>query len=243
MASQWILVKDGYYLEQLDGRREMHIANPPSEETLRALYDKSYFEGTAISGYHHNVFENREKQTQKAIRKVQRIRRFLPRGSTTLDIGCGPGYFVAEARKAGFAVEGCDIAPVATAYAQREFGIDISLGDFLQMPFEEKAYECITMFSYLEHTLSPKDNLEKAHSLLESNGLLVLAIPNAWGIARYLQGRNWRGFSFPEHLHFYGKREMIALLQETDFSQVKTPLHDNNFFRDTVYYYAWKKKV
>lgn len=238
---RYFLVKNGYYLEQRDRKREMHIANPPSEEILRALYDKSYFEGTAQSGYHHNVFKNIVKQTAKAIRKVERVQRFLPEQSKILDVGCGPGFFVSQARDAGFLAQGCDISQAAAEYAKKHLDLEISTGDFLKLSTIENTYDCISMFSYLEHTLSPKENLQKAHSLLRLNGLLALSIPNVWGISRYVQGRNWRGFSFPEHLHFWGKREMATLLEENKFSEVKAPIGDNNFFRDTVYYFAWKR--
>ena len=176
----------------------------------------------------------------KARRKVERIQQFLPKGSTILDVGCGPGFFVAESRKEGFIVMGCDIAQVAAEYAKRELHIEIQTGAFTKISFKEQFFDAVTMFSCLEHTLSPEDNLEKARKLLRPKGLLALSIPNAWGIGRYIKGYHWRGFSFPEHLHFWGKQEMVALLQNNGFTNIQTPFKDNNFFRDTIYYYAWK---
>ncbi|MEK6825962.1 MAG: class I SAM-dependent methyltransferase [Nanoarchaeota archaeon] len=240
-SKEWVLVKDGYYLARKEGVREMHIVNPPSEDVLRATYSQAYFEGTARSGYHHNVFAQKRKQIHKAQRKLQRIKRYVPAGGCILDVGCGPGFFVSEARKVGYVVEGCDISSAAGEYAQKELNLDIQVSDFLSLPFSFHSFEGITMFSVLEHALSPEENLQKAHSLLRDGGLLALSIPNAWGMTRYLKGVDWRGFSFPEHLHFWGRQEMTELLEKNGFRDVQAPLKDNNFFRDTVYYYAWKR--
>lgn len=241
MDHRVVLIKNEFRLIQIVRRREMHIENPPSSLDLAAIYSASYFEGTAQSGYHHNVFANKENQIKKAQRKVERIQRYLSPHSYLLDVGCGPGFFVCEARKAGFRVDGCDVAPAAAEYARRELGLEIETHNFLEIADREEIYEGIAMFSVLEHTLSPEQNLQKAHRLLKKGGLLALSIPNAWGITRHIKGKDWRGFSFPEHLHFWGKREMTALLESAGFTNVKAPLKENNFFRDTVYYYAWKE--
>lgn len=230
--------KNGYDLVRCKSDGHIFVSNPPSLDELSLLYSSEYFEGVANVGYHHDVLGNVEKQTKKAKRKLSRLKRLLPEGRV-LDVGCGPGFFLNEA-SLSYRVVGCDWSQTTADYARAQFGLEINVEDFLKFQ-DSSPYDAITMFSYLEHTLDPRENLVKANDLLKEGGVLILALPNISGIVRHIMGQGWRGFELPEHLHFFNEKNLKRLLRETGFLPIKSRYNESNFFRDTNYFYARKK--
>ncbi|MBW2973502.1 class I SAM-dependent methyltransferase [Candidatus Woesearchaeota archaeon] len=237
--SMYLFEKNGYQVVKCLGDGHLYVANPPDIAALSDLYSKEYFEGTAKVGYRSNVFLNKQKQAQKASRKLARLQQ-LNNIRQVLDVGCGPGYFVKAAGDAGLDVSGCDISQAAADFAKDELSVDVVVGDFLE--FEHtRFFDAITMFSYLEHTIDPRAHLDKAYKLLRHDGLLLLSVPNTEGLVRGIMGPRWRGFSVPEHLHFFNQQNLSKLVRDAGFSDLRSRYVDNNFLRDTVYFYARKK--
>lgn len=232
-----VFTKEGFDLVRCEIDGHLYVENAPSQEELDRFYDSSYFEGKA-GGYRHNVFENPALHLMKAERKVKRVQRHLQSGKI-LDVGCGPGFFVFQARREGFNVFGCDASNAAVDYSQRVLGTHIWQGNFLDYP-EGVKFDGVTMFSYIAHVINPGLSLRKAHGLLEDNGLLVLSIPNLASVGRVLKGKNWRGFSFPEHLQLFSHMNLDRILKENGFTPLQDLVRDNNFLMDTSYFFARK---
>lgn len=216
-----------------------HLDPLPGHEAISHVYRPGYYTGVNAGGYRKNVLKQEEKQLQRAEVRLERIRRYKTSGRL-FDVGCGPGFFLHVASQ-HFEVAGSDISPEAKEFAATRFGLDFPLRDFCSVDLPPN-YDVITMFSVLEHMLDPLLGLSKAYSALRRDGLLALSLPNIESLPRYLLGRRWRGFSFPEHLYFFSGRKMRELLTQTGFEVIDPPWRENNFFRDTVYFYARKPK-
>ncbi len=232
-----VLEKDGYDLVRCRSDGHVYVSNPPAPGELAGIYGAEYFDGTADVGYRHSAFEMSDRRTERARRRVAKLRRLVPEGSV-LDVGCGPGFFLNEA-SAFYDVSGCDISRAAAEYAKSVFDIDVQVTDFLDYQ-NGQPYDAVTMFSQLEHTADPRANLQKANGLLVDGGLLLLSLPNFRGLPHLVQGRGWRGLSIPEHLNFFDSQNLRRLLAETGFTPVESRYLENNFFRDTNYFYATK---
>lgn len=217
----------------------IYIDNPPDEETLLKIYSQQYFEGTANVGYRSNVFKNMGSHLKRSKRRVEKVKKFHQKG-TILDVGCGPAYFL-SCLPESFDVYGADISQAAADFAMEQFNIKIWVGDFLKLPDYKSFFNAVTMFSQLEHTVNPRKTLEKVNEILKNGGLLLLSLPNINGIPRYVMGKNWRGFSIPEHLHFFNEKNLGRILEETGFIMLKSNFSENNFTRDTNYFYAKKR--
>ena len=100
------------------------------------------------------------------------------KGKRCLDIGFGRGYYLNFFRSLGAVPEGIELDAAAITYAR----------EYLQVPDVKRAtifeigdtarYDVITMIDFIEHPLNPAEAFEKAASLLNDRGLMVVWTPN-----------------------------------------------------------------
>ncbi len=148
-----------------------------------------------------------------------------------LDVGCGEGAFLRLAREAGWAVRGTELSGWAAGHAARA-GIEVLRGDLLSVDFGHERFDAVTMWHVLEHTHSPRANVEKIFSLLSPGGMFVGALPNAanrllraaYPLAR---GRFLRYYEPGErevHLYHFTEAALRAMLERCGFEVLRTGL-------------------
>jgi 2-polyprenyl-3-methyl-5-hydroxy-6-metoxy-1,4-benzoquinol methylase len=113
-------------------------------------------------------------------------------GTRLLDIGCGEGFFLFNASKAGYSTKGTEISQDAAEYASREFDLDVEAEPFEDLRFEQDYFDVVTLWQVLEHVPYPLVVLSKVHGILKPGGLLVTSTPDIESsIARILRRRWW----------------------------------------------------
>ena len=142
-------------------------------------------------------------------------------GGRWLDVGFGSGALMTTAAEFGYEVAGIDLRAESVRLL-REAGFDaqaVALDDYrATAPFD-----VVSMADVLEHMPFPRRALRRAGELLRTGGLLVLSMPNAdafvWQHATR-QGANpyWGEI---EHYHNFGRKRLIALLEECGFELVR----------------------
>jgi len=229
-----VLAKDGFELVKCENDGHIFLLNPPEIKELTKYYDKTYFKGK--KGYRTNQTnqENNQKKISRAKRRAEKITQ-KSTGNRLLDVGCGLDIFLETINKhSWFDGFGVDISEYV-----KQGRKNVWIGDFNDYP--AKGFDIITMFSYLEHTINPIKSLNTAYNKLKENGKLVISLPNINGLPCQIMGASWRGYSFPEHIHFFNKDNLYTILDRAGFEPIKPKFSENNFFRDTNYFYAKKK--
>ena len=108
---------------------------------------------------------------------------------SVLDLGCGEGYCLTLIPKAKKIV-GVDISKVAlkranTLIKSRNIDAALEFGD-AQNPSMDEKFDKILCSEVLEHVPDPRKVMKNVYSLLNSNGLLVVSIPDEVRIKRIM---------------------------------------------------------
>jgi SAM-dependent methyltransferase len=143
----------------------------------------------------------------------------LSRGAV-LEIGCGQGAFLEEARKVGFAVCGVDINAHAIATAQAK-GLDVICGGVPELLTSrpERQFDAIALFHVLEHVPDPKVFLEDLSRLLVPGGWLFVSVPNPDRASAMVVKEWWD--QPPHHLTRFSARGFEALLNRVGVQSIR----------------------
>ena len=164
-----------------------------------SLYDTDYFIGGNVPGGYADYGVDEVLHRRNA---QDRLSRLAAAGATPpgrlIEVGSGYGYFLAEARVAGWEVSGSDISLHAREQAAAS-GLDLAaeLAD-LTGPADGLA-----MFQVLEHMLDPWSALEHGVALLRSGGRLII---ETWDRSHWMArrlGRRWQQVSPPAVVYLF----------------------------------------
>jgi len=146
------------------------------------------------------------------------ISRIIGKDKTVLDIGCRDGAltkFFSE----GNTVLGVDIDDGALALVKKELGIEtknIDLnGDWSEI--QGRKFEAVVAGEVLEHLYNPESIVKKIADHLESKGVFVGSVPNAFSLKnrlRYLIGsKRYTPLSDPTHITQFHIDELRGILE------------------------------
>lgn len=181
-----------------------------------AFYDRAYFQSPRVArGYDdYAALEPGLRRTARG--RLRRIAQLLGRRPAAapprlLDIGCGTGAFLEEARRGGWQVAGREVSPYAAEQARRR-GLDVACGPIEGQGLPPATYDCITFWDVLEHLRDPAGVLRAAGRALRPGGVLALSTGDVTSLCARLCGRRWHLFTLPEHLFFFSPRSLRLLL-------------------------------
>jgi len=105
------------------------------------------------------------------------LQRVVP-GGCLLDVGCAAGLFLDVARDRGWEVEGVEISEHAASVARDRRGVDVIVGDVMEVDLPARHFDAITMLDVLEHVVEPGRLLDRTRELIRPDGALMLVLPN-----------------------------------------------------------------
>jgi glycosyltransferase involved in cell wall biosynthesis len=152
---------------------------------------------------------------QTARRLLERIEGQMP-GGRLLDIGCGPGLLLDEARRRGYLTAGLEPADSARAYAGEQLGLDVSGGSLEEFTTGE-TFDVITIVDVLEHLADPVAAIERCYELLAPDGVLCVVTPDPTSLSARFAGRRWWGL-IPAHSYLLPHNTLLELLVGNGFA-------------------------
>ena len=165
----------------------------------------------------------------------------IGRGKRVLDLGCRSGALTRSFLD-GNDVVGLDVDRVALAKAE-ELGIQPVEGNVEEpLPFADASFDAVVAGELLEHLQFPDALVAEIQRVLNSEGVLVGSVPNAYrmqGRLRFLLGRAPE--DDPTHLHMFSPgalRELLAGFEDVRLSFVGgryRRLHARLLARDLVF--------
>jgi len=94
-----------------------------------------------------------------------------------LDIGCGEGYILIDARRRGWRAVGIDITDYRIPDANTN-GIEFFQGNIYDKSFPGCSFDGIYLDSVLEHVLDPVKLVKEIRRILRPGGVLYVGVPN-----------------------------------------------------------------
>ena len=190
------------------------------ESAIREAYQQSsYYEGGAC-GYADTSYTAQESALRATFgRLLNNLSRRGVAGSALLDIGCGYGYLLDEARSYFDLRVGTDYSPEAVAKA-RSTDAEVFVGGIEQVPSGSK-FDCVVAIQVIEHVYDPLCFLEKLATLAKPGGHIVLATPDIGGVLRKIMGRRWPSFKVPEHVLYFDFRTLRMLMSRAGLRDVR----------------------
>ncbi len=115
-----------------------------------------------------------------------------------LDVGCGYGLFLDEARQRGYEVVGIELSSDCARYAREVLGLSVLESSLDQAGFERGSFDAIVMTDVFEHLDDPAASLDLCGELLGPDGALMLTTPDPSSWTARLAGPRWWSY-LPAH--------------------------------------------
>lgn len=155
-----------------------------------------------------------------AKRNLQIIRRFVRRGSI-LEIGAGAGYFLDEARRAGFDVDGIELNSTQAEFIRRQMHIRCEGKPLDSQSFGSHTFDVVYHCDVISHFFDPIGEFHNINRKLHDGGLVVFETGNGGDIdAKYF--KLIKTFQYPDHLFFFSEKNIRSLLESTGFELLES---------------------
>lgn len=148
-----------------------------------------------------------------------------------LDVGCGNGVFLREAKKLGFECWGIDFDRKSIEVAKRNLNINtlysMSLEEFYFFAKEKNLkFDIITFFEVLEHQDKPKEFLIMIRDMLKEGGYIAGAVPRRQSKLMNFYRKPYNSGDLPPH-HFlrFDEKSLIFLFQSLGFESTLKPIY------------------
>lgn len=198
------VVKDSLLVVECPTCGLVFRADLPDPEELAGIYGEAYFvapdDEKGGQGYLDYTADEAAHRRLGA-RRVQMLQRVVERGRL-LDVGCAAGFFLDEARRSGFDVEGVDVAPSMVAWGREALRLRIREGRLADYDPTPGRYSIVTMWDFIEHSLDPMGDLRSASRALADGGVLALSTGDIGSLVARASGSRWHLLT-PRHHNFY----------------------------------------
>jgi SAM-dependent methyltransferase len=140
-------------------------------------------------------------------------------GGSLLEVGCGYGYLLEEAKEYFSRRVGTDFSPQATRLASTKAD-EVYEGGIEQVPAANK-FDCVIATHVIEHVYQPLEFVRQLISRGKPNGTVVLAAPDMGGMLRKLMGHRWASFKIPEHVLYFDHATLSELMRRAGLLDIE----------------------
>lgn len=202
------------------------VQNPqPSDDELTAIYGSNYFIGASENDRLAPQFDVVKRAT--ASLQLDEIAAYLHRRGraadrlTLLEVGCGRGNMLLEARNRGYLIHGREFSEDAARVANRKLGAGIvQVGAIGEETFAEQSFDLCILADVIEHLRDPADFIQKIFRALKPGAIVFMATPSIDSWSARVLGWNWMEYK-PEHLFYFNPATIRRLLENAGFDDIE----------------------
>jgi len=170
--------------------------------------------------YSYSTLKPLPKETSKSYNKLLDEFEKYRKNGNILDISCGQGDFLIEAKKRNWNVYGTEFSKSAVDICLSR-GINMYKGDLNKKIFQNISFDVVTSFEVIEHINTPQSFIEVSNYKLRNNGLLYCTTPNFDAILRFMEKDKFKIINYPEHISFFTKKSISILGDRYNLKKIK----------------------
>jgi SAM-dependent methyltransferase len=203
--------------------------NPRMKESamMKVYQENEYFSDSGDSGYQYVNYASQEESMRMTFRRfLNELKKNGIASGRLLELGCGYGYFLDEAKHFFSFLAGTELSQEAGESARKISGADVYIGDVSSLPNELCGFDLIVSINVIEHIYSPAEFILSLKKRLKEGGRIIIATPDIGSIWYKIMQRRWSSFKIPEHVVYYSKNTLTSLLLRTGFHNIMgIPFH------------------
>ncbi len=216
--------KENFNFDRCDDCGLVFLNGRVPEAELGKYYTTSYlpYRIEAAWGKFAGFVKRDQNNIDKARVRIVKQNHTLSPESRLLDLGCGKPTFLAELYKASPSqLIGLDFSDEGWKNDQQKYqGLDLRKGEIQDFK-DEKPFDVITMWHYLEHDYFPQQHLKQLLSLTHDQTRLIIEVPNFDSYTRKRFKEHWAGFHTPRHTALYSPNNIELLLKNSGWQAEK----------------------
>ncbi len=196
--------------------------NPRLKESVMGeMYQEdTYFFHGENTGY--SDYKSQEKSLRITFRRfLNELKKRNMTWGRLLDVGCGYGFFLDEAKSFSSYIAGTELSTNAGDHAKRLTGAEIFTGDINLLPQNFNNFDIIFLINVIEHVYTPVEFLMSLKQRLVKGGKIIIATPDIGSFWYKLMKKNWPSFKIPEHVVFYTEKTLFTLLNKVGLCKIE----------------------
>ncbi len=174
---------------QCDTCQTVYLRTRLTRDAMRKLY-QSY----ADDGSHMALPKSLADAEQSGLKRdyfLNEILQFVQPGGGFLDVGCGWGAFLLNARSKGFSPRGIELTKACVGYANSQLQIPVTDVQLDECDIAPGSLRVVTMNHVFEHLPDPRAALKKIIEALEPGGMFCGIVPNFDSVCSEVLGEKW----------------------------------------------------
>lgn len=155
------------------------------------MNDKQWFSSWFDTPYYHTLYKNRGEKEAKFFINTLIDHLQLAKGSKVLDLACGKGRHSITLNELGYDVVGADLSANSINEAKqfendRLKFLEHDMREVIPQTSFEAVFNLFTSFGYFDSTSDNEKVLRSIHTMLQSNGVLIIDFLNATKVIKEL---------------------------------------------------------
>ena len=166
------------------------------------------------------------------------LEKYIDKGNI-LDIGCGSGVKFNDIPNK-YTPFGIDISLISANEAKKNF--EKRGGTAVCAPaisvlreYGENKFSGAILRSYLEHEHEPVKVLNELKKTIKKDGIVIIKVPNYASINRFVRGKNWCGYRFPDHVNQFTPNTLKKMIKISGYEVIKFNFLDKQLTSDNMW--------
>jgi SAM-dependent methyltransferase len=148
-------------------------------------------------------------------RLLDLVARHAAPGGRLLEVGCGHGLLLDEARGRGWRVQGLEPSDSGRAHARDVLGLDV-LDTTLEALDPAEPFDALVLADVIEHLDDPVGAVRACRELLAPGGVLLVVTPDPASRTARVAGSRWWGY-LPAHTYLLPRATLVKTIADAGF--------------------------